>query len=111
MLLDWFRVLFCLRVQLADLQKGGLPPHEGFREENELDLYHRDRTYAIYGQLDLIGNCGDCGSYWMNDNARNLGINDGRMGENECTHCGLKHELQWHMRDTEENEKKRLLGR
>ena len=88
-LLDWYVVLLCLRLGYAYFQWTGYPPaKEAFSgaSRSHLDTFDDLRSRG----------CGDCG---------------GLMAEPECMKCGLKHELQWHMRISLSEERKLLLGR
>lgn len=107
MRLDWLSAINCLRCGLAYFQKSSrLEPSAAFRS---------DRFWLpFYGNGLLLGNCAECGALWSTEEVE--GDEDGgaevvrRWNEERCWHCGLPHELQWHMRSTAAQEQAMLQG-
>ena len=104
--IDWFEILLCLRKAFAYVQS------KGFHEPPTREAFIGSGTRPTYGDLPSIGNCGECGAFWTNtpfpqDTGWKM---DESWNETECYHCGLKHELQWHMRISYSEEKKILTG-
>lgn len=101
--LDWFEVLVCLRMGYAYFQRGYHRPREAFIKRPYKD---------IFGNLFAIGNCGECGAFWTNDYHKNKPLDSYSQNRawswESCWHCGLRHELQWHMRMSADEERQQL---
>lgn len=107
MRLDWLSTINCLRCGLAYFQKSTrAEPASAFRS---------DRFWLpFYGNGLRLGNCAECGALWSTEEM----VSDDDAGgeivrhwnEDRCWHCGLPHELQWHMRSTAAQEQAMLQG-
>jgi hypothetical protein len=85
--LDWHEALICTRQSFAFFQSANHQPYDAFTWA---------RSRIKFGELMELRNCGECGAFWSKDREWNPTV---------CWHCGLPHELQWHMRTTASSER------
>ena len=107
--LDYFETLICMRFGYAYFQTN-FPTQQAFYKKRYL------KQGLPYGQLLNIGNCGECGAFWAHPAADGAtpkpSYSDGESwDEVACWACGFPHNLQWNMRVTAEEERKRLIMR
>ncbi len=96
--LDWFEVLCILRTETVLLSIG---------EIKHAFVHDSDRN-SLYNVLPGPKYCPECGAVWVKEDKK-WNFNGKNPWNSEiCWHCQMPHELQWHMRITEGEERNLL---
>jgi hypothetical protein len=115
----WISILLALRTGYTNFQSGihknlfkvklNNSPKDNFMLKEDILYRAYDYTPPIsdeYGEIENVGNCGECGAFWSNQFSNNYLKQIKEKGQ--CWNCKVPNITQWKLRSTFEEEINRL---